>query len=273
MRVVTSVAELLDESEPARCYRDRHFLCWGTREGLGGHAVWGAPDRGDAERFVATLEELLARPDLHPRRLIADFRGLVSVDRDAFGHVRDHVRRNRERIVALGIREAVLRPEGLVGSIVAGFYEVVTKPVEGRTFTEAAPALAWLGHPDAGELFSRIEAVQAEGAGAGPILGKLVALLDATPSLSLRDAARGVRLSTRSLQRYLGIAGRSFREVQAEARLRRARELLAGDAKLLAIALEVGFASAQHFATWFKQQTGETPAEWRLARFRRTPGA
>ena len=58
-------------------------------------------------------------------------------------------------------------------------------------------------------------------------------------------------------------AGTSFREEQNEARLRHATHLLATDAKLVATAHDLGFASPQHFATWFRQQADASPSAWR----------
>ena len=44
----------------------------------------------------------------------------------------------------------------------------------------------------------------------------------------------------------------------------RAKELLAeSDAKVTAVAQALGFPSAQHFATQFRNVTGQTPRAWR----------
>ena len=46
-------------------------------------------------------------------------------------------------------------------------------------------------------------------------------------------------------------------------RIDKAKQMLAGsDAKISDIALKLGYPSAQHFATQFKNSTGKTPREW-----------
>jgi hypothetical protein len=109
---------------------DGRFLCWGSRVGVGGHAVWGRPDAHDAAAFVAAADQIVRRPDLHPRLVLADFRALDSVDPDVFARLREHLTKHRERVARLELREALLHPDGIVGSIVAGFYSVAPKPRE-----------------------------------------------------------------------------------------------------------------------------------------------
>jgi AraC-like DNA-binding protein len=46
--------------------------------------------------------------------------------------------------------------------------------------------------------------------------------------------------------------------------MRRAQELLRGEDTLARIAGDVGFSSAQHFATAFRRATGDTPGAWRM---------
>lgn len=47
-------------------------------------------------------------------------------------------------------------------------------------------------------------------------------------------------------------------------RIRRAEDLLKDRTRSITdIAAELGFASSQHFATRFRQETGKTPRDWR----------
>jgi AraC family transcriptional regulator of adaptative response / methylphosphotriester-DNA alkyltransferase methyltransferase len=57
-------------------------------------------------------------------------------------------------------------------------------------------------------------------------------------------------------------SGSSFRDELNAARLRRARDQLAAGIKVAAVASAAGFTSPQHFATWFKRQTGLSPSAW-----------
>jgi AraC-like DNA-binding protein len=82
--------------------------------------------------------------------------------------------------------------------------------------------------------------------------------------VSVDDAARALRTSSRTLQRRLRRAGTSFSAELTEARIRAGKERMrATDDKLTVIALEVGCASPQHFSTMFRKHTGMTPSEWR----------
>jgi AraC-like DNA-binding protein len=77
-------------------------------------------------------------------------------------------------------------------------------------------------------------------------------------------AAEGLSVSCRTLQRRLVDHGTTFRREVAEARLSIARARLAhGEEKLASLAVDLGFASHQHFADWFKKHTGESPSEYR----------
>jgi AraC-like DNA-binding protein len=60
------------------------------------------------------------------------------------------------------------------------------------------------------------------------------------------------------------VVGTSFRDKQAEVRLRRAKELLATtQSKVLEVALESGYQSLSLFNLMFKKHTGVTPGQWR----------
>jgi len=84
---------------------------------------------------------------------------------------------------------------------------------------------------------------------------------------SIERAARELGLSTRSLQRRLRESGATFKSELDAARIRRAERLLSEpEAKITAVAHEVGCASSQSFSALFKRLTGETPSEWRASR-------
>lgn len=264
MRVVRTPRELLDRSHEAACYVDRYFLIWGSRLGVGGHAVWGHPSGADADRFTRAFELVLAQPDVHPRVVMADFRALAGVDLEAFGKVREHLKKNRAAIERLVVREAVLRPGGIAGTVVAGFYAVVPGPIETRTFTELERAIRWLDCPEAAPLIREVDRIRRERAGEGDFTDRLQSLFDEQPTLStLAEAAQALGTSARTAQRQLRSAGTTFRRERDRARLRLAKALLATEMKLSAVALDVGFSASQHFASWFRAQTGMSPSEWR----------
>ena len=93
--------------------------------------------------------------------------------------------------------------------------------------------------------------------------------------LSLYDASQGARevlsgigLSYRQLSRYFQAAfGMSPKQYQLQARVREAGQLLKNTTQpVTSIALELGFASSQHFATQFAAMTGKSPSAWREER-------
>lgn len=264
IRVVCDITEMLDPGDELVCYVDRSFLCWGRAGGIGGHTVWGHPDVRDAARFVEVLECFVRRPDLHPRWLITDYRALESLDPRAFLIARDHVRRHRKVIGRLGFRQAMLRPDGLIGAVVAGFYALAPRDGDIAMFRDVEPALSWLGVSTERSVFAEVERIRSERTGEAEITARLRELLRTHPGeLTLADAVTVLGISRRSLQRALRGAGTSFRLLRDEVRLRRAQELLRRNEKLGVIALDLGFSTSQHFTEWFKRQTGKTPSTWR----------
>ena len=73
-----------------------------------------------------------------------------------------------------------------------------------------------------------------------------------------------MKLSERTLRRKLSDEGTSIRALVAEARQRRASELLGStSASLDAIAYELGFSSVGAFCRAFKRWTGSSPTRYR----------
>ena len=108
--------------------------------------------------------------------------------------------------------------------------------------------------------------------GQSPLLGELHRVLrHRLVDASLTDVARELGMSERTLQRRLREAGTSFQSELNTVQVRTAQALLLeSDAKLTAVAVEVGCASLQHFSSLFRKMTGESPSAWR-ARHRKTP--
>ena len=83
--------------------------------------------------------------------------------------------------------------------------------------------------------------------------------------LRFSDLGRLMRCTPRHLSRiFREEVGLSFREIHAELRLVRARELLASsDSKIVDIALESGFHSLSLFNLMFARRFGMSPGKWR----------
>jgi len=82
-----------------------------------------------------------------------------------------------------------------------------------------------------------------------PSLGELAHLC----GLSVRHLARGFRISR----------GCSLGSYIADYRLHHARDLLASDMSIKAVAYSTGFSSPSNFTAAFRRATGETPTAWR----------
>lgn len=99
--------------------------------------------------------------------------------------------------------------------------------------------------------------------------GAVRSALDASlyTTLTARRSLRALPLSYRQLSRlFTQQYGVSPKAYQLHARLQEGRRLLeCTEMDVTAIAMELGFASSQHFATRFKALTGHTPSACRMA--------
>ncbi|MEM1363871.1 MAG: helix-turn-helix transcriptional regulator [Pseudomonadota bacterium] len=104
------------------------------------------------------------------------------------------------------------------------------------------------------------------GSAAGKIADTLADLLarDIGRNWRLKDAAKELAFSERSLQRHLGRAGRSFSSVLRRARMREATQLLAKtDTSLAEIGYCCGYADQAHFQRDFQRVANMTPRTFR----------
>lgn len=83
---------------------------------------------------------------------------------------------------------------------------------------------------------------------------------------SIGDVSRALGLSVRTLQRWLAADGRRFDDLLERSRLLSARALLEHtDARVLDIALDLGYSDHAHFTRAFRRWTGVSPLEYRRA--------
>jgi AraC-like DNA-binding protein len=83
---------------------------------------------------------------------------------------------------------------------------------------------------------------------------------------SVRSTAEAMGVSVRTLQRWLAADGTSFEGLIGTSRLSVARRLLARtDAKVIEIALELGYSDHAHFTRAFRRWTGVSPVAYRRA--------
>lgn len=257
------------EAPCGRCLVGAGWIHFCASPALFGVVFFGRPDRAGVELLARSLLVELDVP-ARPHASVIDARRLEGADAAAFNVLHEFVARNRSALRARVTRLAIVPPGGIAGAVVAGFYEVIDPPYPVARHAGLAEALAWLGHHDSA-LVASLDAIAAEVGGAPAIVGELRVwlvrrLADATPA-SLAAAATDLGLSPRTLQRRLSEAGTSFEAELMGARLREAqRRLLDTDDALTTVALDVGFASPQHFSASFRRYAGETPSAWRARR-------
>ena len=242
----------------------RGFLHFFAARDFCGLVLWGRPDEDDVRAMCGAIDAELPEHSA-PHASIVDARRLTGVDPTAFELLVDYF---RCRSVALGdnnFAHALVRPLGVPGAVVAGFWDVAPArhPDRVRVFEDAAQALEWLGRRDM--TAADLDALHAGATTAPRALQALRDQLAARPARArLAEVARQLGMSGRALQEHLKAAGTTYRDEVAAARVRAAQALMVEtDRKLGAIALDVGCASLQHFSTLFRKATGEAPSAWR----------
>jgi AraC-like DNA-binding protein len=264
LKPAATLGEFLAAPE-GRYFRGRRFITYAWSPTLIGYTTWGRPDADDCRQLLKSCE-IGIRPDCERHRFLVDVRSLELIDPITFGLFLDYTRTHREILAQKIIRQAQLRPDGVIGAIIAGFSQLARLPYPEKVFGDAEAALEWLGveRLEGIDLLAEITALRTDAFDAYPIVGRLRLQLDAAGPVPIAEGARRLGLSTRSLQRELRNAGTTYREELTSFRIRRGQELLgSSDRNLEWIAAEVGFSSLQHFATAFRRATGATPTAWR----------
>lgn len=253
-----------------------HFTFWSLGR-VSGWKVWGRPEVRDGEQLVACIETLL-RPRAPKYWSLVDLRALEVVGELGFEVLRAWVERNRAALAKRLVRQAVLKPRGVVGAMVAGFYVQLTPGHPVRVFDSEREACAWLAPDAKGELTQLVDELHRETQPSFlPALREWLA--EHPEATRAPDAAKAFGLSARTLHRRLASEQSAFHLELRRARVERAQALLRDtDWKLTHVAHEVGFPSGQHLATAFREVLGLTPSAFRaearggIAKSRVAPG-
>ena len=237
-------------------------LVWRPDPSLWMTVLWDAPTVADIEEMVRLHDTAYHTPDSFDS--LVDFQRVTLVDPVAFQSLVGFAERRRSEFQRQIRHQALVRPPGMIGALVTGFFESFGFTLPVRTFEERTAALAWL-RPDRAAQLDRELAARLSGV-VSPGLRRVREILrqhhDA--GMDLARCAQLLGLSVRTLQRQLGEASTSFRVELSRARIEAAKILLqTADCKLTAVALEVGFATSQSFAVAFREHTGESPSDWR----------
>jgi AraC-like DNA-binding protein len=265
VRRASSASDLL--ADPiGRYWAGRRHCVFAHSPTLLGFASWGRPDVDDVRELLRVCEIGL-KPDMVPYRWLVDLRGLELVEPATFALFIEHTRAHGETLGSNILKQAQIRPDGFVGAVIAGFGLVARLSYPDRVFGDVEEALAWLevDGDQGAALLAELEAIRREAREGYAIVTRLRHELDAAGALRIEDGGSRLGMSTRSLQRALREAGTTYRAELDAFRIRRAHELLRQDERSLSwIAHELGFSSAQHFATAFRRAMGETPSVWRM---------
>ncbi len=236
------------------------FFC--ALKELWGLVLFGRPDREDALLLARAFAVELA-DETPPHAALIDAHALIGIDPSAFDVLQAFARDNLDRSKNKVSRVAFVLPSGVSGAVVAGFYGVLGPPFPVEYVADRDAALASLGAP--AQLAGPIDGALAEARGSSPLLGELAALIRlnlAAPDLA--NLCNRLGLSERTLQRRLAEAGTSFQKEVQGARIEEARRRLSeSEDAITVIAIDLGFASSQHFSRQFRGATGHTPSEWR----------
>ncbi len=246
------------------CLTRRRFVCASPDGELFSLVAWGELDVEDTEELL----EVLAAAGRHPRRR----RQLVvlrDVERVSMASMAMWIRyfTRAKSYLASVEREAVVRPNGLVGVLAEGFYGAVPHPFEGRVFVDIDAAVRWLGFSPEREPYRGWigELSSLGGARAADVVARVHAVVvERGARVTPRATARELGVSTRTLQRRLAVAGTTFElERGRAATIEAKRRLLTSDADIKHVAFDLGYASASRFVEAFRRHTGVPPGRWR----------
>jgi AraC-like DNA-binding protein len=245
----------------------RTFIVWWASEALNGTVFWEKSDESDIRHLVRAYDAELAT-GVSPHASLIDARRLSAVDLAAFNALSRYLDTRREPFSRLVTRQALLRPEGMAGAVVAGFYTVLKPSYPVEVFTEPTAALNWLGIPELAGVVDELDTAYAEACATTTLLISLRLVLERKLGRArLASSARELGVSARSLQRRLRESNTSFRSEQHLAQVRVAQQmLLETNYDLKRIAADVGCASLQHFSVLFRNLTGQSPSAWRTQR-------
>jgi AraC-like DNA-binding protein len=239
------------------------WVYFGVDADLLGYAVWGAPAVEDIEALVNLLVDELDRA---PHAALVDLEHLETVAADPFDALARYTMEHEDRL-ARGVRHtAIVKPRSRVNAaLVAGFFDVTSRPFPFSLWESKEAALAQLGRHDARVIASALDELRARVTDEPSFVRRVrVSLAASVAQASLEATARELGVSVRTLQRRLAEHTTTFeaqvQEVRLDAAMRRLRET---DTAVTTMALDLGFSTAQHFATLFRKHTGETPSQYR----------
>lgn len=236
-------------------------VIWCSSPLLVGWHIWGHPDETET-RTILRLMDQYTQMELG-FAVVADTRGLAFVNTSALpllvSWVLEHRRELKRRVT---VQANVIRRDP-VGFLTIGIISSVGDVHPLRTFIDPIEAFRFVDAKRGEDLCDEVEAIVARVRGVPREIQRLRAFLADKAETTIREAARELSTSARSLQRVLEKHGTSFHDEQVQARFLLAKSLLRGsEAKVSDVAARVGWSTTTLTAT-FRAKTGLTPADWR----------
>lgn len=239
------------------------WLYFAATERVFGCVFWDEPTAEDLEDYVRVMiDEERARA---PHVTLVDALEVSGISARAFAVIAAYAATHRDALARVVTEIAVVRPQGIAGAVVGGFFAVVPKPFPVSMFAAREEALGRLGCRDAASIAVEISATTAALRGVAPFLQAVrVALFATILDPTLEATARSLGVSERTLQRRLAEHETTFAREVLDLRVDAAKKLLRQpDISVTDVALMIGFSSSQHFGTAFKRATGMTPLDYR----------
>jgi AraC-like DNA-binding protein len=266
MRATVDIKEFMADPT-GRYVVGASWVYWCARPELFGLALWGRPSAEDMRSLIHVLRVELGE-GIVPHASLIDASRLEGVDDGAFQALNAYVQSNYELLSERVTRLALVRSEGMVGAVTAGFYEVTGAPYPVQLVDGVDEGLEWLEGTPNPQLSATLAAICSDVVGIDPLLARLRAMIKSqVADPSIREITRSLGMSERTLQRRLKQLDTTFQREVGDVRVREAqRRMLDSDASLTEISIDLGFGSLQYFSTLFLRITGEQPSAWRKAR-------
>lgn len=227
-------------------------------------AIFGTPTRESVETLVRLFELELHAPAV-PHASLIDARRVEGIGPDEFDVFVRYVRRSRDMMGRYVTRLALVRSEGFVGAVTAGFYETLSPPYPLAVFSDIHEAFAWVDGERHEQLLD--ELVTRVG-GLSDLQREIRRAIEARlPEVTLSTVAHDLGLAVRTLQRRLRENSTTFRREVVVVQVSEAeRRLVSSEDSVARIAHDVGCGSPQYLSAIFRQARGLSPTEWRARR-------
>jgi len=226
-----------------------------------GMSFWGKPDESDL--VVLDTIQSAPQPRTRPQAWLVDLSRLEVLDLRLFDELLQRVMAFLSASRGEITRQAVVGPDGMAGVVIAELFVKAAGAIPVCRFADAREALRWMGVADHG-LLAQLDQLRTGRDDASWLATRFRPCLDRARVGAMKDVARQMGISPRTLQRRLLKLGTSFQNEVVQARVRRAMALMTTtNGPLKSIAFEAGYASPQHFSAAFRQHVGMSPGRWR----------